>query len=254
LDRIIGEDLLTARGVYGFWPAASDGDDVIVYSDNTRQHDLARLHGLRQQWRRKGQEVFYSLADFVAPAGAVDAKGKPIEDFVGAFAVTTGIGSDELAAALRRRARRLQLDHDQGPRRPPGRGLCGMASCARPQRLGLGLDEKLSARRPAGRALPRHPAGAGYPAQPDHTEKRTIFTLLDAERHTGIKLTDSLAMHPPRAFAACTSPTRRRDTLRSTASAANKSRLRPAKANERGGGRALAGAEFGLLNWRARPT
>src|SRR5262249_18554878 len=95
LDRIIKENLLTARGVYGFWPAASPEEDMVVYSDESRTTERARFHGLRQQWRRKGQEVFYSLADFIAPQG----------DFIGAFAVTAGLGADELA-------RRFDADHD----------------------------------------------------------------------------------------------------------------------------------------------
>src|SRR4051812_47281049 len=91
LDRIINEKLLAARGVYGFWPAASKGDDIIVYADESRGKELCRFHALRQQWERKGQNAFHSLADFVAP---VESGRK---DYIGAFAVTAGIGADELA-------------------------------------------------------------------------------------------------------------------------------------------------------------
>jgi 5-methyltetrahydrofolate--homocysteine methyltransferase len=196
LDRIIAENLLQARGVYGFWPAASDGDDVIVYTDETRSKERTRFHGLRQQWRRKGQEVFHSLADFVAPLGAVDAQGRPVEDFIGAFAVTTGHGADELvktfnadhddynsimtkALADRLAEAFAEWLHEQA-RREWG---YGQAEELKKEDL---IAEKYRGIRPA----------PGYPAQPDHTEKPIIFDLLDAQAATGITLTESLAMHP----------------------------------------------------------
>jgi 5-methyltetrahydrofolate--homocysteine methyltransferase len=196
LDRIIDEQLLEARGVYGFWPAAAEGEDIIVYADNTRTAEQTRFHGLRQQWRRKGQETFYSLADFIAPVGAVDANGRPIEDFVGAFAVTAGLGCDELA-------KKFDADHDdynsimtkaladrlaeafaewlhQRARRDWGYGVTEEFSN---EQL---IEENYRGIRPA----------PGYPAQPDHTEKPLIFDLLAATDRTGIILTESLAMHP----------------------------------------------------------
>ncbi|MEX0717282.1 MAG: methionine synthase, partial [Planctomycetaceae bacterium] len=91
LARIVDEKLLTARGVYGFWPAASERDDVILFTDESRAEELVRFPMLRQQWERKGQKDFRSLADYVAPRDG----GR--EDFVGAFAVTTGLGCDELS-------------------------------------------------------------------------------------------------------------------------------------------------------------
>ncbi|HEX2476407.1 MAG TPA: methionine synthase, partial [Lacipirellulaceae bacterium] len=99
LDRVVGDKLLTARGTYGIWPAASHGDDIIVYADESRTKELARLHALRQQWERKGQETYYSLADFIAPGES----GR--RDYVGAFAVTAGIGADELS-------KRFDRQHD----------------------------------------------------------------------------------------------------------------------------------------------
>ncbi len=96
LDRIIAEKLLTARGVFGFWPAASEGDDILVYSDESRRKELCRFHALRQQWERKGQTAFYSLADFIAPVESGRA------DYIGAFAVTAGLGADELAKSFDR--------------------------------------------------------------------------------------------------------------------------------------------------------
>jgi 5-methyltetrahydrofolate--homocysteine methyltransferase len=196
LDRIVDEQLLEARGVYGFWPAAADGEDIIVYADNTRTAEQTRFHGLRQQWRRKGQETFYSLADFIAPVGAVDANGRPIEDFIGAFAVTAGLGCDEMA-------KKFDADHDdynsimtkaladrlaeafaewlhQRARRDWGYGVTEEFT---QEQL---IDENYRGIRPA----------PGYPAQPDHTEKPIIFDLLAATDRTGITLTESLAMHP----------------------------------------------------------
>ncbi|MBX3435320.1 MAG: methionine synthase [Pirellulales bacterium] len=196
LDRIVAEGLLAARGVYGFWPAASDGDDVVLFADERRHVELVRLHGLRQQWRRKGQETFYALGDFVAPLGALDAAGRPVEDFVGAFAVTAGLGCDELAG-------RFDADHDDynsilakalADRLAEAFAECLHARVRREWGYGAGeglsnedlIAEKYRGIRPA----------PGYPAQPDHTEKRTLFSLLDAESRTGIRLTESLAMHP----------------------------------------------------------
>jgi 5-methyltetrahydrofolate--homocysteine methyltransferase len=196
LDRIIAENLLQARGVYGFWPASSDGEDIIVYADKARSTERARFHGLRQQWRRKGQDVFYSLADFVAPLGAVNAQGAPVEDFIGAFAVTAGLGADELA-------RQFDADHDD---------YNSIMTKALADRLAEAFAEWLHerARRDWGFGQSEHlkhddliaekyrgirPA-PGYPAQPDHTEKRTICDVLDASANAGITLTDSLAMHP----------------------------------------------------------
>jgi 5-methyltetrahydrofolate--homocysteine methyltransferase len=190
LDRIIKEKLLSARGVYGFWPAASDGDDIIVYADVSRKKELARFHALRQQWERKGQEAFYSLADFVAPIGS----GR--QDHIGAFAVTAGGGCDELAT-------RFDREHDDynsimtkalADRLAEAFAEYLHAQARRDWNYGLGerlsnndlISEKYRGTRPA----------PGYPAQPDHTEKRTLFKLLDAERATGIKLTESFAMHP----------------------------------------------------------
>jgi 5-methyltetrahydrofolate--homocysteine methyltransferase len=195
LDRIINEKLLEARGAYGFWPAANDGEDIVVYADESRTKELARLHGLRQQWRRKGQETFYSVADFVAPLGAKDAQGKAVEDYIGAFAVTAGLGTDELV-------RRFNADHDDY-NSIMTKALADRLAEAFAEWLhrqarrdwGFGSDEQLSNEDLIGEKYRGIRPAPGYPAQPDHTEKRIIFDLLDASR-TGITLTDSLAMHP----------------------------------------------------------
>jgi 5-methyltetrahydrofolate--homocysteine methyltransferase len=190
LDRIVAERLLEAKGVYGFWPAASDGDDILVYGDPSRQSELARLHTLRQQWQRKGQEAFFALADFIAPQQCGRC------DYVGAFAVTAGHGCEELV-------RRFEAEHDDY-NAIMARALADRLAEAFAERLhhlarrdwGYGRGEQLTnAELIAEKYRGIRPA-PGYPACPDHTEKRTLFQLLGAERWTGIRLTESLAMIP----------------------------------------------------------
>ncbi len=130
---------------------------------------------LRQQWEREGQTTFRSLADYVAP---VDSG---VADYLGAFAVTAGLGADELVDAVRGRPRRLQRDHDQGPGRPAGRGVRRDAARAGPPRLGLRPDENLSNDDLIDEKYRGIRPAAGYPSCPDHTEKGTLWDLLDAE-------------------------------------------------------------------------
>src|SRR5690606_28989358 len=187
LDRVIRERLLQANGVYGFFPAASAGDVVILYRGDTRREELTRFHFLRQQWERKGQTDYRSLADYIAPLGS----GR--DDYLGAFCVTAGIGADELAAQFRAQqddysgimvqavADRLaeafaELLHHRVRRQ----WQYGTQEQFTPQEM---IEEKYRGIRPA----------AGYPACPDHTEKRTLFDLLDAEANAGVKLTESFA-------------------------------------------------------------
>ncbi len=190
LDQIIREKSLQAQGVYGFFPAASDGEDIIVFADETRQREACRFHGLRQQWERKGQDKFYSLSDFIAPRES----GR--KDYLGAFAVTTGVGCDELAA-------RFEADHDDFnsimAKALADRLAEAFAECLHArarQEWGYGKSETLSATDLIAEKYRGIRPAPGYPAQPDHTEKETLFFLLDAEAQTGIQLTESFAMHP----------------------------------------------------------
>jgi 5-methyltetrahydrofolate--homocysteine methyltransferase len=190
LDEIVAGKLLRANGVYGFWPAASMGDDIAVYADDKRAKEIARFHSLRQQWQRQGQTSFLALADFIAPAES----GRL--DYLGAFAVTTGLGVDELVA-------KYEADHDDynaimvkalADRLAEAFAECLHARARADWGYGAAenlshdelIDEKYRGIRPA----------PGYPACPDHTEKHTLFELLDATRQTGIRLTESYAMTP----------------------------------------------------------
>ncbi|MCH2180566.1 MAG: methionine synthase [Mariniblastus sp.] len=190
LQRIIDERLLDARGIFGFWPANSDGDSIVLYTDESRSEEQTRFHMLRQQWQRRGIEHFRSLADYVAPVES----GRP--DFIGGFAVTTGHGCDELAAGYRealddynaimvaaladRLAEAFAEMLHQRARHDWGFGAL--------EDLGQEdlINEKYRGIRPA----------AGYPACPDHTEKATLWKLMDVEAATGIRLTESFAMWP----------------------------------------------------------
>ncbi|WP_425614969.1 methionine synthase [Anatilimnocola sp. NA78] len=190
LTKIIQEKRLTAHAVYGFWPAASDGDDIVLFTDESRTQELTRFHTLRQQWARQGQDYFRALSDYVAPLNS----GR--QDYLGAFAVTTGLGCDELSlefvkqyddynsimakALADRLAEALaemlheQVRHDWGYE---------VAGTNTKEQL---IEEVYRGIRPA----------AGYPSQPDHTEKRILFDLLAAEENTGLQLTESFAMWP----------------------------------------------------------
>jgi 5-methyltetrahydrofolate--homocysteine methyltransferase len=190
LVRILDEKLLKARAVYGFWPAASEGDDVIVYNDDERSEPFTKFHMLRQQWERKGQKDFRSLADYVAPADC----GR--EDYIGAFCVTAGIGCEELAADF------VAQQDDYGSimvKALADRLAEAMAEWLhRKARCDWGYEteqdlsnDDLIAEKYRG-IRPAH----GYPACPDHTEKRTLFDLLHAEDNAGVTLTESFAMNP----------------------------------------------------------
>ena len=192
LKRIVDEDLLTAKGVIGFWPAARKGsDDVQLFSDESRGETLATLHHLRQQTDKPGGKPNLSLADYVAP------EGSGIEDYVGGFCVTTGHGVDELAAQfeadhddyssimLKALADRLAESFAEHMHRMVRKELWGYAPQESLDNAEL-IRERYQGIRPA----------PGYPACPDHTEKATLFKLLDATKNADVTLSDSYAMSP----------------------------------------------------------
>jgi 5-methyltetrahydrofolate--homocysteine methyltransferase len=192
LRRIVDERLLRANAVVGFWPAAStDDDDILVYEDETRSSLLSRLHSLRQQMAKTGGRENLALADFTAP------EGSGVSDYVGAFAVTAGIGLEQLreqflaqhddyssilATSL---ADRLAEAFAERLHELVRRELWGYAADEQLDNDAL-IAERYQGIRPA----------PGYPASPDHTEKPIIFELLGATERAGITLTESMAMLP----------------------------------------------------------
>jgi len=190
LEDIIRNKWLTAKGVYGFWPAASDGDDIVLFTDEDRRAELTRFHTLRQQWERKGQGHFRALADYVA---TMDSERV---DYIGAFVVTTGIGVDELCD-------RFHAEHDDY-RSIMVKALADRLAEAFAEYLhrqaridwGYGADERFNNDDLIKEKYRGIRPAPGYPSQPDHTEKRILFDLFRAEEHTGVSLTDSFAMLP----------------------------------------------------------
>jgi 5-methyltetrahydrofolate--homocysteine methyltransferase len=190
LDRMIQEDLIRARGVYGLFPASAVGDDVELYADEARDRPLQQFHFLRQQANREGSEPCRSLADFIAP------KETGLPDHIGAFAVTSGIGLKELCDSFRadnddynaimaeaiadRLAEAFAECLHKRVRDEWGYGRCENLT---PEEL---IHEKYRGIRPA----------AGYPACPDHTEKGPLWQLLDVQANTGMLITESFAMWP----------------------------------------------------------
>jgi 5-methyltetrahydrofolate--homocysteine methyltransferase len=190
LERIVEEKLITARGVYGLFPANAVGDDVELYSDGSRSAVAERLYFLRQQANREGSEPCRSLVDFIAP------RETGLHDSIGAFAVTSGIGLKDLVdkfkadnddynaimaeALADRLAEAFAECLHQHVRREWGYG------CTEHLNHADLIAEKYRGIRPA----------PGYPACPDHTEKGTIWRLLDVEANTGMRLTESYAMWP----------------------------------------------------------
>ena len=190
LHAIVKDKQLTANGVYGFFPANTVGEDVVVYTDESRTTERARFPMLRQQWEREGQTSFRSLADYIAP------KESGVPDYLGAFAVTTGIGAEALTE-------RFDRDHDDY-NSIMAKALADRLAEAFAEMLhqqarrdwGYGLSEDLTTDDLIEEKYTGIRPAAGYPSCPDHTEKATLWTLLDAEKSTGIHLTESFAMHP----------------------------------------------------------
>ncbi len=190
LKSMIEENWITARGVYGFWPANSDGDSIILYTDETRQSELARFHALRQQWQRKGIEHFRSLADYIAPVESGRA------DYIGGFAVTTGHGVDELAAKYRENHDDYNAIMLSALADRLAEAFAEMLHHRARRDWGFGVSENLSNQDMIKEKYRGIRPAAGYPACPDHTEKATLWMLMDVENATGIKLTESFAMWP----------------------------------------------------------
>ncbi|MGB8099170.1 MAG: methionine synthase, partial [Terracidiphilus sp.] len=190
LDRIVKDKLLTARAVYGLFPAAAIGDDVELYADDSRAQTIARLHFLRQQADREGSEPCRSLADFIAP------RENRLRDHIGAFAVTSGIGLRELTAQFRA----AHDDYNAIMAEALADRLAeAFAECLHKRvrdEWGYGGGENLSKEELIHEKYRGIRPAPGYPACPDHTEKGAIWRLLDVEANTGIQITESFAMWP----------------------------------------------------------
>ena len=187
LAEFVEKRLIQARGVIGFWHANSENDDIIIYGD-TNKTELARLHTLRQQIKRPAGKPNLALSDFIA------AKG---DDYVGAFCVTAGVGLDELV-------KKYEAEHDDY-RAIMAKVLCDRLAEAFAERLhervrrefwAYTADEDLSNEELIKEGYQGIRPAPGYPACPDHTEKQTIFELLNATAEVGVKLTENFAMYP----------------------------------------------------------
>ncbi len=190
LDMIIEKDLITARGVYGFFPANAVGDDVELYTAGDRGTVLEKFHFLRQQANREGSEPCRSLADFIAP------KETNLLDHIGAFAVTAGIGLKELCD-------RFRADHDDYnaimAEAVADRLAEAFAECLHKRvrdEWGYGCEESLTKAELIQEKYRGIRPAAGYPACPDHTEKGPLWRLLDVQANTGMLITESFAMWP----------------------------------------------------------
>jgi 5-methyltetrahydrofolate--homocysteine methyltransferase len=191
LARIVNEKWLNARAAIGFWPAASDGDDIALFADDARAPEIAKIHTLRQQMVREAARPNLALADFIAPRETGGA------DYLGGFVVTTGHGEEQ-------HIKRFEADKDD---------YSAILLRALADRLAEAFAEHLHARvrrefwayapdetlsnddliRETYRGIRPAP---GYPAQPDHTEKETLFRVLEATERAGVELTESFAMWP----------------------------------------------------------
>ncbi len=189
LKKIIAEKWLTARAVIGFWPANAVDDDILVYGDKARKFPIQTLHTLRQQMAREAGRSNLALSDFIAPIGT--------PDYIGGFVVTSGIGEephvkafeaakdDYSAILLRALSDRFAEAFAERMHERVRRDTWGYAVEEELSNTDL-IAEKYRGIRPA----------PGYPAQPEHSEKATLFRLLDAEQKIGVQLTESYAMWP----------------------------------------------------------
>ena len=190
LKEIVDKKLLTAKAVYGFYPANSEGDDIQVFVDESRTNIVTTFHTLRQQMEKPKGDANYALADFIAP------KSTGLADYIAGFAVTAGIGIDAICE-------RFEKDHDDY-NSIMAKALADRLAEAFAEWLhrearkewGYGKEEDFSNEDLIKEQYRGIRPAPGYPASPDHTEKQILWDLLEAEKHTGITLTESYAMFP----------------------------------------------------------
>ena len=190
LDKIVSERWFTAGAAFGFWPANAQGDDILVFADEARQTPIAVQHSLRQQLPKREGRYNEALSDFLAP------RDSGLADYIGAFTVTAGIGEDAVAE----RFKRANDDYSAIMVKALADRLAEafaerLHSLVRREFWGYAGNEALSGEELIAEKYRGIRPAPGYPAQPDHTEKATLFRLLQAER-IGVKLTESFAMVP----------------------------------------------------------
>jgi 5-methyltetrahydrofolate--homocysteine methyltransferase len=191
LKTLVRKNSIRASAVIGFWPANSDGDDIIVYTDESRTEERTRLHHLRQQMSKPNENPNYCLSDFIAPAGI------GMLDYIGGFMVTTGLGVETLAAEF-------EAQHDDY-NSILVKALADRLAEAFAERMhervrkefwGYKKDEQLGNEELIKEKYQGVRPAPGYPACPDHTEKAALFELLDAEAETSVSLSENFAMSP----------------------------------------------------------
>jgi 5-methyltetrahydrofolate--homocysteine methyltransferase len=196
LDESIDTNLIRACAVYGFFPANRVGDDVEIYTDDTRKQSLAHLHFLRQQIEKSDGSPNWCLADFIAPKATHATRDTPHADYIGGFAVTTGLGLSEVVEGYKAK----HDDYNAIMAEALADRLAEAFAEYLHQRVrhewGYGRNEKLTNEEIIQEKYRGIRPAAGYPACPDHTEKGTLWQLLDAEKNAGIRLTESFAMWP----------------------------------------------------------
>ena len=190
LKRIVDERWFTPKAVIGFWPANAVGDDIRLYTGESRQEKLATFHGLRQQLSKRDGKPNMNIADFVAPEGVA-------ADYIGAFVVTAGAEEERISEKFARdnddyRSIMVKALADRFAEAFAER----MHQLVRKDYWGYAPDETFSNEELIREEYRGIRPAPGYPAQPDHTEKATLFALLEAERRVGVKLTESFAMWP----------------------------------------------------------
>ena len=188
LAEIVADESLQLRGVCGLFPANRDGEDIIVYSDESRTKEVVRFHGLRQQMKKPEGQFNFSIADFVAPA--------PAKDYVGAFAVTSGHGMLEVVKKFKAAHDDYNVIMTEAIADRFAEAFAEYMHKFARDAWGFGKTENLTPEEIIREKYRGIRPAPGYPAQPDHTEKWAIWKLLDAEQNTGITLTESLAMFP----------------------------------------------------------
>jgi 5-methyltetrahydrofolate--homocysteine methyltransferase len=188
LAEIVADESLQLRGVCGLFPANRDGEDIIVYTDESRTKEAVRFCGLRQQMKKPEGQFNFSIADFVASA--------PVKDYVGAFAVTSGHGMPELVKKFKAAHDDYNVIMTEAIADRFAEAFAEYMHKFARELWGFGKQEILSYEDLIKEKYRGIRPASGYPSQPDHSEKWAIWKLLDAEQNTGITLTESLAMFP----------------------------------------------------------